>query len=250
MQQEGWDRVYEPAIITALHEGGTKFTVRFEVGLDGTATDEVVDRDQIRRLSLNDQTIPLVFEPADVVLYDTGINGAYKSSMISKRHNDGTYDLTIMNWEGYKHFHVPRSRLMFEAESSEFYKEIPALTRDQITDAFIGALFESRIVTGQDISELSPRTIQVGEGILVHAFWSNGHAILKWNGQVRVEVNIYLEKEDRSVRMNFQTKFIEAVGNLAIVQFDEFPRGYGSLINFESDMKDPPNWLSKEFMPL
>ena len=291
---EGWDKLFEPAIVTQIHEGGMKFTVRFELEFDESETTEVVTRDRIRRLSKNDKVEPEVFEPADVVIYDLGSDGHHKSSMISTRHEDGTYDLTILNWEGQKHFKVPRSRLMLERESDEFYEEIPALNIKHLTEAFNSALFESGIVSGKGISDLVPRTIQIGEGCLVAASWLGGDAVMKWNGKARVEVYLYLDEENRAGKVNsqtefkdnavneylkeqgidmqqtpepllkrkaaegamrttkdrenFQTAFMDIVGNVAVVQLDVFPRGYGSVINFKSEMLEPPIWLPKDFI--
>jgi hypothetical protein len=108
---------------------------------------------------------------------------------------------------------------------------------------------------------------------------------MKWNGKARVEVTLYLDEENREDesddlkeqgidvqptpepermkkrkasaesairtskgREKFLTTFSEIVGNLAIVQLDVFPRGYGSVINFKSEMQEPPIWLPKDLI--
>ena len=75
------------------------------------------------------------------------------------------------------------------------------------------------------------------------AFWNEGHAILKWDGMKRVDINFFTFNEDMDIRLVFQDAFCDQIDYMVSVARDEHPRGYGSIVNFESEIKNPPHWV-------
>merc|ERR1712028_328955 len=68
----------------------------------------------------------------------------------------------------------------------------------------------------------------------------------KWDGLERVEINLFLYTENPQMKEEFKTKFMDHFKNLGMAFEDTFPRGYGDVVNFKSDMETyVPHWTSK-----
>ena len=86
-------------------------------------------------------------------------------------------------------------------------------------------------------------TFEIGSGAVLTTFWKEGHAILKWDGANRVEVNIFSHYEEHDGRIDFQRAFASQLDFIQTLARDEHPRGYGSIVNFESEIETVPYWV-------
>jgi hypothetical protein len=240
-----WDREYKPAVILDIEVDNVAALVQFEMQMQDEGNVEFVSRERIRRLSTSDTDNVSSLQEGDIVLYESELGGTFENCMISAKNEDGeTFDLTILSFEARKYFNVPKDRLRKEAESSEFLEERIPLTMDVLLIAFKNALLSLELSHDESLS-VKPISFPVGSGGIAVAFWSHGSLVMKWNGRDRVELNLYLDHEDREATSILHKTFSHAVSNLQRIQMDEFPRGYGNIVNFESHVKDPPHWLVK-----
>lgn len=237
-----WDKMYEPAIVMEVLDNGESVLVEYEFDVASSEDQEVVKSTRILRAFYNQSGSEESFNVRDVVLYDTEDQGKHYLCMVSSVHNSGeTFDLAKLGIDGNKIYNVSKSQLMHEFESPDLFIESPLLAQDVLLSAFDAAL--RQVDFGSDDPHSTLFTI--GTGIIAVAIWSNGNAVLKWNGETRVELSLYLKREDVESSTNFRNSFAVSVGNLATVMLDEFPRGYGQIVSFPSHMAQPPHWLKK-----
>ena len=123
--------------------------------------------------------------------------------------------------------------------------EVEPLSKPLIEAAFEDALM-SVVITEGTVSKIESTV--VGDGIVAHAIWPEGNAVMKWDGLERVEINLFLYTENLQMKEVFKTKFMDHFKNLGMAFEDTFPRGYGDVVNFKSDMETyVPHWTSKKF---
>jgi len=79
----------------------------------------------------------------------------------------------------------------------------------------------------------------VGDGVVLVALWSGGTAVLVWDGGGRIDVNLYTVDESQFVHTKFKTGFNHNFDDLELLNLEEQPRGYGRVVNFREDMKQP-----------
>jgi hypothetical protein len=237
-----WDKIYEPAVIMEIRDND-RVLVKYEVPVVDNV--ELVPADRIMRFPSSDKIMSQSFEVGDIVLYDSGIEGHYLSCMIAKLRGDGKhYDLAKLGIEGKKYYNVSRSQVMSQSESEDFFEQVSPFTQEELLLAFRNAILQlNRSLLDDERRKLSPKPFVTGDGLVAVAFWSHGNAVMKWNGQGRVEVNLFLDREDPKGVKGFRSIFIKSLGNLNTVMVDEFPRGYGQIVNFASQMVKPPTWI-------
>ena len=85
-----------------------------------------------------------------------------------------------------------------------------------------------------------------GHGGLVTGTWSKGSVITSWDGGKHVDINLFTyELEDRRLGTSLKDHFLKALPFLKLVARDEMPRGSGGIVNFASDLKTPPYWVTE-----
>jgi hypothetical protein len=232
-----WNAIYGGAVVVDVlpHQ---MYSVRY----DAMSKAETIHRDQIRKFSSGDQDLSTSFDVGDLILYGAK-NGMYRNGVISKIEDDDTYSIYLLNTSGKKVYNVPRSRLIYQFESTDFVEELTRLSPETIKDAFKSALELN--VAGEDLSAITSNF--VAAGAVITAFWRGGSAILKWDGKQNVDVNLFTYEEDRdkSTRQAFQEAFCNQVDHMVPLTRDEHPRGYGAVVNFPSEIQNPPHWIVK-----
>mmetsp|Transcript_11539 Transcript_11539/g.13218 ORF Transcript_11539/g.13218 Transcript_11539/m.13218 type:complete len:1224 (+) Transcript_11539:116-3787(+) len=124
----------------------------------------------------------------------------------------------------------------------------PEITMIKIKSALKEALTKMELVTSEMLKEMADaefHEIEVGDGGLVAALWSGGNCMILWNGRDHIDLNLFSytesqEMEDEFV-LHFRTFFRMT---LSVALRDTFPRGYGRVVNFRSDIGDrmTPHW--------
>lgn len=230
-----WDIVYGGAVIQK-YLGDEMYSVLY----DGDKMPEDINRDQIRKFSSVDKDMSTAFEVGDLIFYKNN-RGMHQNGVITRAEDDGTYSIYLLNTSGTKLYNIQRNRLMYQFESANFYQDIPSLSSPTLHAAFEGALKTKVVRNNEDI--LPIKSNPIGMGVLMTSFWNGGHAILKWDGLKRVDINFFTYIEDKRIRISFQSAFIEQIDYMVSVARDEQPRGYGGIVNFESEIKNPPHWV-------
>jgi len=201
---------------------------------------EPISRSQIRKFSDADRDLSAAFEVGDLIFYQTD-RGIHRNGVISRAEDDGTYSIYLLNTSGTKLYGVQKNRLMYQYESADFYQEIPALSTATLLGAFEKAL---KLIVVDESKGFSPiESFPIGAGVVMTTFWNEGHVILKWDGIKRVDANFFTYKEDKDIRLVFQDAFCGQIDFMVGVARDEHPRGYGGIVNFGSEIKNPPNWV-------
>eukprot|EP00536_Pseudo-nitzschia_multiseries_P003195 jgi/Psemu1/322908/estExt_fgenesh1_pg.C_470035 len=230
-----WDVIYGDAVVKE-YLGDEMYDVLY----DGDTELETISRDQIRKFSEADMDMSKDFEVGDLIFYQNK-HSLHQNGVISRVDEDGTYSIYLLNPGGEKLYGVQRNRLMYQYETADFYQEVPALSIPILREAFEQAL-ESEVVESKD--ELSFESFPIGSGVVMSSFWNGGHAVLKWDGAKRVDVNLFTYAEDMDMRLAFQDAFCDEFDYMKSAARDEHPRGYGSIVNFGSEISKPPHWVS------
>ena len=184
------------------------------------------------------------FEVGDVIFYKSK-KGVYHNGVISKQEQDGSYSIYLLNTSGKKIYRVPREQLLYQFESAAFVEEMPALTPNEIMEGFERAL-RGMMQETDAVQEKEFSAYQVGDGAVFTSYWKDGSAILKWDGKHAVDVNLYTANEDvtREMREVFQRVFAGSIEKMEKLAQDEHPRGFGAVVNFPSEIANPPRWIS------
>ena len=230
-----WDVKYGGAVVQEYLDD-EMYLVLYE----GDEFPEPISRSQIRKFSDADRDMSTTFEVGDLIFYQND-ERIHRNGVISRAEDDGTYSLYLLNTSGTKLYGVSRNKLMHQFESADFYQEIPSLSASNLLGAFEKTLKEE---VADESKEMSPiESFPIGAGVIMTAFWNEGHAILKWDGMKRVDINFFTFNEDMDIRLVFQDAFCDQIDYMVSVARDEHPRGYGSIVNFESEIKNPPHWV-------
>eukprot|EP00539_Tryblionella_compressa_P017749 CAMPEP_0178846216 /NCGR_PEP_ID=MMETSP0746-20121128/17902_1 /TAXON_ID=913974 /ORGANISM="Nitzschia punctata, Strain CCMP561" /LENGTH=102 /DNA_ID=CAMNT_0020510563 /DNA_START=27 /DNA_END=332 /DNA_ORIENTATION=- len=72
----------------------------------------------------------------------------------------------------------------------------------------------------------------IEEGFVLVATWDEGSTILTWDGNSRVDINLYTVKEEE-----FERGFVD-YNNWDLFSKADFPRGTGSVVNFPQDLEN------------
>lgn len=237
LEEGPWDMVFGRAVVLSeCSSSGDRCVVE----LESKKKPRSVKRAQIRKFSKIDTDPARAFEIGDLVLHEYE-EGMYENGVVSRAEEDGTYDIYLLNPDGLKVHAVPATNLILQFESTEFVTEVPALSSTELIGALGYSINSALLKEGESISLINPYT--VGSGALFTAFWTSGHVILKWDGQKRVEINLFTYTERMEERRRFQDAFVSQLDHIVTLARDEHPRGYGSIVNFASEMQTTPFWM-------
>jgi hypothetical protein len=230
-----FSNIFEPG--TVVHVlSDTQYYVK---GISEDDQAQIVQRSVIRKLSKADADVKRVYHVGDVVLYEKA-EGIWATGAIEAVTGDNLYSLYLLDYHKSQHHNIPGDRLILQAESDEYKQTPPPLELGRIKKAFQDCL--SEIVDGK----VDSHSLQVGDGGAMEiAFWPQGQAIMKFDGSTGVEFNLFLLEEGAPGQKVFHKHISNKLPMLATVLLDEFPRGYGGVVNLKKDMEEPPIWLSK-----
>ncbi|MGK3747087.1 MAG: hypothetical protein ACI90V_013950, partial [Bacillariaceae sp.] len=206
-----------------------------------------VDRNLIRKFSPNEYKD---FKVGDWVLLpkkdpktQEDLTVSYLAGLVTSESEAGL-SLRYHDEQSDEHFvkgGFPPEKLIIAAESSDFLEGIDLLNASLVERAFKSAL-EDIGVADRDGSFLERYVI--GDGLLLAFIWSEGNAVLKWDGLESIDVNMFVNQENSTLVKDFQTNFLDQFEYLVMVAQDFFPRGYNKVVNFHHEMADYiPHWI-------
>jgi len=115
-------------------------------------------------------------------------------------------------------------------------------TRLQLKDAVQLAL---RSTEDEVMAEAAVvRGYAVGTGCVVTALWPTGTVALVWNGEGRIDVNLFTREEDPDLHSAFiEEGFVDLFSRpLSVLARDEQPRGINRVVNFKRDKAFPDGY--------
>ena len=130
---------------------------------------------------------------------------------------------------------------IFQLESS-----IMNLSLHQVREALKISLSEmfSSLNTPTDSAELREYT-DIGNGCVLVALWAEGSAIVMWDGNIHIDINLFMFDESENRAKAFKESFSLEIPSLTTVLHDEHPRGIGRVVNYLKDLEPrvDPHWL-------
>mmetsp|Transcript_28567 Transcript_28567/g.32384 ORF Transcript_28567/g.32384 Transcript_28567/m.32384 type:complete len:139 (+) Transcript_28567:38-454(+) len=107
------------------------------------------------------------------------------------------------------------------------------------------------------MEQLQVQKLEIGDGLVLVALWSEGTVVVVWDGASRVDVNLFGLNQSSAVTYVIITKAFQYLFRRPTLK-DEFPRGTGRIVNFideipprggvdgddsgEEQERDPPFW--------
>jgi spermidine synthase/S-adenosylmethionine/arginine decarboxylase-like enzyme len=77
----------------------------------------------------------------------------------------------------------------------------------------------------------------VGDGAVLVSVFSQGSAVLVWDGRQHFDVNLFSANDRHELADSFASSFVHfSSKNLKVALRDDFPRGLGRVVNFRSDI--------------
>jgi len=98
-----------------------------------------------------------------------------------------------------------------------------------------------------DIDQIQVKENDIGEGLVIVASWSEGNIVLVWDGEHRVDVNLFSLNDSCEPTHGIINKAFQWLFRRPTVK-DDFPRGTGLIVNF-SDEIPPREWGEERDKP-
>jgi len=122
-------------------------------------------------------------------------------------------------------------------------KKKSGLSTYTIRDALVKVLALSQINSGNSEAQVKAFS-DVGDGFVIVAFWSNGRAVLVWDGRKHIDINLSTDADNESLANKFKDSFLTEISSLSVSLQDTQPRGIGRVVSYLKDMKaiNTPIW--------
>ena len=212
-----------------------KYAVYLDHGVE-----EVVDRDSMRIFETDSP-----IDVPDAVLIRR--NGYWsQGAIIAKNAHDETFNVRRFDSDGDV-ITVHRSDLVRRFEPVDIHGA-PALTCTKVKRGFVEAIRSSSAY--MDKGENAKDDVQVssgfGEGCVIVGLAPEVTAVASWDGRSHIDVSLFVPTNDQVLQDTFADAFLAELDFLSITARDEFPRGYGRVVNFASDLnydEELPHWI-------
>jgi len=104
-----------------------------------------------------------------------------------------------------------------------------------------------RDMDDEDMQDAELHGYSLGDGCVIVAFWPTGNAVLMWNGNSRIDINLFTIDQDDVLHTDFEESFIYfSRRSMNVVSRDEIPRGIGRVVNFQSEIDRPHGFVFDE----
>ena len=85
----------------------------------------------------------------------------------------------------------------------------------------------------------------IGDGAMAAAVMEEGTVVVAWDGETRIDINLFTFDETEQLATDFMTHMIDRIPKLKLMLRDEQPRGINRVVNFAEDY-DKKEDTSKE----
>ena len=96
-------------------------------------------------------------------------------------------------------------------------------------------------LTGAEVHEFA----EVGDGVVLVAFWAGGSVVVLWDGKKHLDVNLFTHAEGEEIANLFLKHLNTNLPMLATILRDEQPRGTGRVVNHLRDIDFDSNSASR-----
>ena len=106
------------------------------------------------------------------------------------------------------------------------------------------ALSETIAAMGYTITEgVTLVEKDIGDGAIAAAVMEEGTVVVAWDGDTRVDINLFTFDESEELATDFMTNFSDRIPKLQLLLRDEQPRGINRVVNFaeDYDTKEDPS---------
>ena len=216
-----------PCRVVEMFDDGTYNVLEID---DPSATTNV-ERGVIRKLETGTQASLLPIGPGERVLVKT--SSTWRQGSVVERNSDETYEVHVYDESG-RVTTVDPTNVMRKMEAPDT-TELPELSAPKLKEVLQSAI--DSLATEGDVPSITVHD-DVGDGCLISSFWSEGSAVLQWDGRTHIDVNLVSFAEVWDERQNFQDAFSQGIPFLATLSSDQQPRGFGRVVNFRVEMED------------
>jgi len=147
--------------------------------------------------------------------------------------DDGTFNIWFD--DGDRESHVDRKNIK-KLDSTSLDEE-DYLSISKVESALTTTLSSIDSLSGVSHAEVHSFD-DMGDGCLLVALWSGGTVSILWDGKLHVDLNFFTFEDNEAAHTEFQIKFNRQVPSLVTVLHDEQPRGYGRVVNFQTDLEE------------
>ena len=131
---------------------------------------------------------------------------------------------------------------IFQLESKEETISMPLIQK--ALDTTLSNISLSHTTNTDKTAELHV-TSHIGDGCLLRSVWAGGNAVVIWDGNLHIDINLFMRDQNSERADAFLMRFIAEMPALSIALHDEQPRGIGRVVNYLSDVHpySQPHWV-------
>ena len=122
-------------------------------------------------------------------------------------------------------------------------------TRQEMSTLLMTNLYDALEVASEEwemedtMDQIQLQKLDIGEGLVIVASWSEGNVVVVWDGAIRVDVNLFGLNHSSGVTYVTITKAFQYLFRRPTLM-DDFPRGTGRVVNFLDEI--PPRVVDSE----
>jgi spermidine synthase len=233
---DSWLGYWVPATIFGRRRDST-----YDISTESRGLKKSIPRDSLRRLDFDAsaEPPPRINVGARVLIRDDDGESWQQGFVVSRSDDGKTYRVRL--YSGLGEFLQKDITDLIPQMESAMEGELPALSMALLSKAVHESL--PSLWGGDRTSGVIQHEHSVRNGGITTAFWNDGNVVLVWNGAKRVDINLFLYKEDAEAVMEFEKSFLEKFSFMEVVGRDLQPRGFGGVVNFAFDKGDKvPIW--------
>jgi hypothetical protein len=201
-----------------------------------------VPRDALRPLDFDVTASPLpTIDIGARVLFKVE-NHWEQGFVVSRFADDRKYEIRTNSGDGAVVVRDVEDVLPHDEKTHE--EQLPLLSMSLVEKVFRKAL---TIIANEISIEFSQQSHGIGDGCVLTAAWTRGTAVVVWDGESHIDINLLMDEEEDSWIEVFHSEFLKRIPFLASVRRDEQPRGFGGVVNFSSEIRQGVNpiWWPK-----
>lgn len=223
-----WTGTWNPGRVVGEKDDGT-YDVMFEN--HGSWVKANMERNSLRKFGSDPEESTSPIGTGERVLIKQG--GTWYQGSVVEMKPDGWYEVQLYDANGNVAT-VNRQALVRQIETPDT-RELPQLSAIKLKGALQRTL--APLVRAGETDNMTVHD-GVGDGCVITAFWSEGSAILSWNGKTHFDLNFFTNDENFDARDDLVDIFAQDIPFLVALSRDEQPRGFGRVVNFETELEN------------
>ena len=156
--------------------------------------------------------------PGEHVLVHHPDDGSWYEGTVIDRADSSGYEVRVLK----STLEVHRSRLIrltTEKGTGENFS-----CSSELVNTLVSAL--------KPVGQVDHEVHHIGNGCIAVATWSEGDSVATWDGNTRIDINLFSQSQLKSLSTNIEMEFLSKILGLQLLSHDEQPRGCGRVVNF------------------